>query len=1183
MPKPRVGQLTLVSLVTLMLVTVSSYAQDTPPAAPHQTTRHGFIRDWLKLGPISYGRAEGDPMQGRPINYDKLQKAGLLDPTWHDFLGGDWKAAPNAGETAQVRVPGGQESSMRWEAMHAPADRIDLDRRNGDYELNYLVTYLWSPREMTDAAFYVGSDDFVEVFVNGRCVHVYKAERRGLLPPDEVRNVHLRRGWNVINAKVVDVTHGYEFCLAVVDDTGTPMRGMPVTLRRPEGLSFVDEQTMRTSKVEMHEKGQEKVPPEIAYFDAGAAVGADYPLRIDFTHNARLAAESRQQPLAMATAGRDPAIVASYSIAVYDPRDLSQRKYPPRQGTNVADIPVIAPPAKVRIVAELLERSARQDPAANPLKDRVVDREETIAELNGGRFQGKSFTIPTDQIGYFAIEVSVYDGEKLVRYDDYPFAVVSPPDYQPVKFTDPLPASAQQWQEGDWQRWRQVVDNREEPRKLKFWPTLPYGAGEFVTPVPSNLLEGDIGLGHITPTPDAAPTAITYVREDWTEDTRVYRFGSVQGNLRMEYAKSKVSAAAWVRTNHNQLTLFEGLDSVNLGQPSFLAYRSAGGIRVVPASVLLSPGGHRPDMAAPWLLFWFAGSENWKALDIPVVVVLQRRPATIEQNAGGTTIRFAGEAGVLTAMPLYGARIIHPQQTSQWASALPADVAAECDFWSRAMRNYPRSGKDRFRVVGPDVQVRLDYEYLSSEDDWGTAGVKFAPLPHWVGLAAEHPQSVVELPPGTHKTRQLNQAGPTYGVIGDGSASYTLRDMTRYVQEVRVVTDVRRDGPLARAWEDLAYMSGEGRRNALSSMPNMAGPGYPDSNFTYHRVLLRHDGGYRFGQHCFENENTMIANVSHSLAYIPPDDAQKLKALMMRFMDIGMLLERWQGFNDQRLMFEDVQWFISRFMAGSWSYGHFTGDWRMMRDRFPLVKVEFASLAKEVDWDRMRSCGSEESNLLYQGAIGYARTARVAGDIPEHLYGMYYATRHLALQQTLWMTIDNDGYQRECWFGYNRYAIRMDDATARPRRPALFYWWLMSNPVYDAKDPSADWHAGVLSPFTYPYFPEIMRFHTERNEPLIKYYLAQWEANYPDWYKGSRGGWDEYFGPPEFFASRGWMCDYTGETAEEMMAKYLQNFWGINGPQKGKYEFQNRGWTSLPKAMIAIIEASGKRQWVKHY
>jgi len=27
----------------------------------------------------------------------------------------------------------------------------------------------------------------------------------------------------------------------------------------------------------------------------------------------------------------------------------------------------------------------------------------------------------------------------------------------------------------------------------------------------------------------------------------------------------------------------------------------------------------------------------------------------------------------------------------------------------------------------------------------------------------------------------------------------------------------------------------------------------------------------------------------------------------------------------------------------------------------------------------------------------------------------------------------------------------------------------------------------------------------------------------------------------------------------------------------------NRGWMSLPKALTAIIEASGKRRWVKHY
>lgn len=1166
-----------IALLTLSLCACLQAAE--APQADYRTTRHGFIRDWLKLGPIVYGKQPGDPMQTHPINYEKLIKAELVDPTWEDYLGGDWKIAPSAGDVTQIK--GIEAKQLIWQPLHSPADRINLDRK-ADYELNYLVAYLWSPRDIAGAAIYTGSDDFIEIFVNGQCVHVYKAERRGIGQHDEVRNVHLRQGWNVINAKVVDVSHGYEFFLAVADETGTLMRDLPISLTRPEGLVLCDEPTMLASKSAMHEKGQEKVPPEKAFFDPAVAVGAHQPVKIDFAHDAKLAIENKQQPLGMAVAGVDKPIPVRYSVSAYDPANTAQRKYPLPKGVDAADLSS-APPGKVKIVAELLRRDARQDWTNTPKKDKVLDREEAEADLAQGSFAGKPFTVPTGEAGYFAVEVSVYKNEKLIRYDDCSFAVVTPMNQPPQKFTEALPESAKDWQDGDWKRWRSVVDNQSEPRQLKFWPALQYSGGELTTPVPANLLEGSIGLGHITPTLSAAPATITYVRQDWLEDTRIYTF-RVDGKMRrMDYVSCKALPGMQVRTDHNQITLFEGIDSVGLGRPAYLAYNTAQGVRIVPADQLSSAQGIVPDMSAPWMLFWFNGSENWKAADMPVLVVLQHKPTALRQTADGITLSFAKEAGAVAAMPLLGSRIVRPADTVGWSTALPAKIVEECAFWSRALRNYPRTGKDRFRLVGDDIEVRVDFDYVATVDDWNTQPLKFAPLPPWTALASEHPTSVIQLPSSTHKTRLLTTDGPVYGTVGDGAALYTLKGVAHYVTEVREVSDVRRDGVLARAYEDLEFVNGDGRMDALGYMNNLGGEGNWEGNFTYHRVLLRHDPGYKFGQHCFENENSMIANVSHSLAYLPEDQAVKLKALMMRFMDIGMMLERWDGFNDSRLMYEDVQWFISRFMAGTWSYGHYTGHWQMLKDRFPLIKVEFASLAKEMHWSHMRSAGSEESNLLYQGAIGYARTAKVAGDIPEHLYGMYYATRHLALQQALWMTIKNDGYQRESYFGSNRLRVAMDDAQAEPKRPALFFWWLMENPIYDPQDTNAAWHATVISPFSYPYYPEIMRFQTEKNEPFIQYYLTMWQIHWPKWYEGKTGGWGVYFGAPEYFASRGWMVDYTHETPEQMMEKYLQNHWGQKGPKAGGYEFNNRGWMSLPKALIAIIEASGQRRWVKSY
>ena len=448
----------------------SAMAQE-PPASPYKTTRYGFIRDWLKLGPIVYGQQRGDPMQQHPINYEKLKKDALEDPTYKDYIGDGWKAAPK---------PGDKVGELAWQEFHPQADRINLDRGK-DYELNYLVAYLWSPRDIQGGAIYCGSDDFIELFVNGLCVHVWKKERRGLLPGDEVLHVDLHKGWNVINAKVVDVTSGYEFYLCVVDDTGTPMAEAPVTLAAPEGLMFCSPAEAAASKEKMHELGQEKVPAAKAFFDPAEAVGAKYPIAIEFTQDGSLAPTDKDQPLAYAVAGQDKPIHVRYTVRSTDASSAKAYK----------------------VVAQLLQRDARQG-GDDPLQDKVLKAQQVQPNLTDKPFEGQAFEVPTDQVGYFAVEVSVYDGDKRVRFDDYPVAVITRADYKPVKFDQPLEMPTA-WQEGDFARWKDVTANHAVESKLKFWPVLDYPTDELVSPIAPNMLErggaANGGLGTSRPRP----------------------------------------------------------------------------------------------------------------------------------------------------------------------------------------------------------------------------------------------------------------------------------------------------------------------------------------------------------------------------------------------------------------------------------------------------------------------------------------------------------------------------------------------------------------------------------------------------------------------------------------------------------------------------------------------------------
>ena len=1188
----------------VMFVGAVTLQAEKAPETSFKTTKQGFVCDWLKLGPIVFGHPREDPFQKYPINYEKMKKNGVIDPTEYDYLKGEWEITPKKGDKIELTdyrlIPGRKDryeirpkaKTLVWEPLNSVSDRINLDRKR-DYELNYLVTYIWSPREIKGGAIYVGSDDFVQIFVNGKCVHVYKSERRGLSPWDEVINVDFKKGWNVLNLKVVDVSHGYEFFCCLVDDTGTPMRDYPISLTPPRNVKFADKKTALESKEKMQKLGQEKIPPEKANFDPAIVSGANYPLKITFEHDGEKIPTDKRYPMGFAVEGQAKPVKLSFLVQEYMSKKVDKK---------------IVLPKKIKIVAELFHRDKRAGDK-DITKDTLLDSETISGDVKKAPVKSKIFSIPTDKIGFYGLEVSVFDNGKLVRYSQFPIVVISKKDFQPKKSAE-IFTTGNQWKPGDWKRWGNVVVNKKVSSKVKFWPILVFNTGEIVSPIAPNMLEGlnnHGGLGHITPTPKIAPAAINNVRDDWSESTFIYDFNVDGKNYNMDFAKSKVTMSVYVKSAYNSLTLFAGLDELGLGQPSKVAYRTKNGkIAIKELNADFSPN----DMGASWLLFWFDGKNNWNALDIPALVVLQHQPEKIisskPEDGCGITLKFKDEMGAIVATPLLGSRIVYPEETAKWGSNLPDTIVAECDFLAKAMRNYPVRGKDKYQIAEKDIKVAIDYEFLSSEDDWGTKGIYFAPYPYWVSLAAEHPQSVVKLSPKAHKTKQLHPFGLVYGVPGSKTCEYTLTDLKKYIDEVRTVTNVKKDGKLKRAFDDLKYTCTGPRFWVLSSMSNMGGDiakWKEMGNFTYGRLVLQNNGGHKFGQHCFENEGSMITNVSHALQYLPEKERQQLKAFMMRFMEFGTRPERYVAFDDGRLMFEDVQWFISRFMIGAWSYGYYTGHWQLIRDRWPLISAEFSSLTKNITWENLKNAGSEESNLLYQAMISYARMAKELGKKDDYQYATYCGTRMLAIQQTIWMLMKNDGHQTQTWYAHNFKKIKID-SKEKPQRPALFFYWMLAKPLYKTYNPETtqhSWHATVDSPFSYPYLPTIMRFQTDHNEPLIKYYMDHWDKSFPEWYKGleiywpkfylkkdkktgkpyyKKWGWGVYFNSPEYFASRGWMNKYTGETSDEMMDKYLQNmWWGVQGPKKARYEFNNRGWMSLPKALISIIEASGDAEY----
>ena len=164
-----------------------------------------FVRDWLVLGPYQY---DAEKFGG---------EFGGQDATDVAFVKDEARLTPKEGASVEGKV---------WQRYNSGA-LVDLDSLyNGiEYAVAYLGTYVYSPAEVKDCTLYIGSDDYVKVYLNEKLVHTYKEKRRAAeRDQDKVTGITLKKGWNKLVVKVVDVVFDWAIYLRLADANGNPMK-----------------------------------------------------------------------------------------------------------------------------------------------------------------------------------------------------------------------------------------------------------------------------------------------------------------------------------------------------------------------------------------------------------------------------------------------------------------------------------------------------------------------------------------------------------------------------------------------------------------------------------------------------------------------------------------------------------------------------------------------------------------------------------------------------------------------------------------------------------------------------------------------------------------------------------------------------------------------------------------------
>jgi serine/threonine protein kinase len=189
----------------------------------------GRVRRWLILAPITFESPNGEvPLPKAPsLSLAELGSRGapaLAQEQISDEAG----LNPRAGERVKVGV-----GEMRWRAVQLDDYLIDFNRLVGfeaEWSVAYAVCYLESETEQTGLVMKVGSDDQSKVYLNGKEIYRCEKARSYAADLDEVANVRLKAGVNVLVFKVVNTLLDWKGSIRFTDSAGQPVRGIRVTL-----------------------------------------------------------------------------------------------------------------------------------------------------------------------------------------------------------------------------------------------------------------------------------------------------------------------------------------------------------------------------------------------------------------------------------------------------------------------------------------------------------------------------------------------------------------------------------------------------------------------------------------------------------------------------------------------------------------------------------------------------------------------------------------------------------------------------------------------------------------------------------------------------------------------------------------------------------------------------------------
>lgn len=475
----------------------------------------------------------------------------------------------------------------------------------------------------------------------------------------------------------------------------------------------------------------------------------------------------------------------------------------------------------------------------------------------------------------------------------------------------------------------------------------------------------------------------------------------------------QLSPAWLVRSSDSTLNLFANMQAQGEGAPSHIAFATAQGTRVLKTGDRLSAAALQA-MSQPWLLAWWQGNDGWKTFDIPYLVMLQHKPTALSLGAGGLSLSFAGPAGYLSSMPLYGyaklpqesAWRAHPEQFKfpslwtaeathpwMWAASLPPAVVARCNWWARAMVRIPYNVHETYAINhrSGSVDVHDSFDYVDVPNDWKTPARTLAPISPSLAVAMKggFPATVQ----GTVTDCQYPTIfGPYSAVEGATQVDYSLNVGPYWMQaaDPNLTRPADENTPARHAQAQLLAW-GIGAEQGLDSQMW----DWNDGNFVW----------YAQGE-----ANRDPAN---AIGYTPPGPFRQDQKYWQQPRTSYTLLNGKRYGMDERSGTLTRRYLdgpgIGNFGAGDWGdsgklgndmvldaydYAYHTGDYQTIADKWDVV-TSLASLPTSQTWVTMGRDAISELGDQAPTMLALARMAYAVGDKQEYTAAVYWWAHEL--------------------------------------------------------------------------------------------------------------------------------------------------------------------------------------------